>query len=259
MTAPESRGPGIAGTPHELFERWQKSSDRGARDELVARYMPLARRLAARYRRSYEPVDDLVQVASLGLVNAIDRFDPARGTAFVAFAVPTIVGELKRYFRDLGWSIAVERAAKERVGRVAAARSTLAAGTGRSPTVAQLAQFLELSVEEVTDALQILRATDTLSFDDEVRLAADDSTISRAETVGGPDARLAGVDDRLTISAAAQALSKLERTVIYLRFNEDLTQTQTASRIDVSQMHVSRLERRALARLGTEIGDVVGG
>src|SRR3954451_16030763 len=136
-----------------LFRRWRRFSDRAARDELIARYLPLARKLARRYMTSSEPYDDLVQVASLGLVKAVERFDPDRGFAFTSFAVPTIVGELKRYFRDSGWALHVDRAAQERARRVVDAQREISGATGRIPTVDELAQYLELSQEEVLDGL----------------------------------------------------------------------------------------------------------
>src|SRR6059058_1911038 len=138
----------------KLFVRWQKSGDQRAREELVNRFLPLARNLARRYAGAREPFDDLLQVASLGLVKAIDRFDAERGTAFSSFAVPTILGELKRYFRDLGWSVHVPRGAQEMALKVEEAQQRMTSKTGRPPTVPELAEYLELSMEEVLDALE---------------------------------------------------------------------------------------------------------
>src|SRR5437764_6711280 len=135
----------------ELFRRWSKHRDRQARDELIARFLPLARKLARRYVPSSEPYEDLVQVASLGLVKAVERFDPERGFAFTSFAVPTIVGELKRYFRDAGWALHVDRGAQERARKISDAQQQISARTGRPPTVTELAQYLECSEEEVLD------------------------------------------------------------------------------------------------------------
>src|ERR1700748_2525343 len=142
----------------ELFERWQKHGDRSARDELVTRFLPLARKLARRYAGAREPFEDLLQVASLGLVKAVDRFDAERGTAFSSFAVPTILGELKRYFRDLGWSVHVPRGAQEMALKVEEAQQQLTALTGRPPTVHEIAQFMEVSVESVLEALETAAA-----------------------------------------------------------------------------------------------------
>src|SRR5580700_4966899 len=142
----------------ELFTRWQKHGDRTARDELVTRFLPLARKLARRYAGAREPFEDLLQVASLGLVKAVDRFDAERGTAFSSFAVPTILGELKRYFRDLGWSVHVPRGAQERAVKVEEAQHVLSARFNRAPTVTELAEYLESSIEDVLDALETSRA-----------------------------------------------------------------------------------------------------
>src|SRR2546421_5015848 len=137
--------PAVATGSVDLFHRWRRSADRAARDELIARYLPLARKLARRYLTSSEPYEDLVQVASLGLVKAVERFDPDRGFAFTSFAVPTIVGELKRYFRDTGWAIHVDRGAQERARRINEARQAISARTGAPPRVNELAQYLALS------------------------------------------------------------------------------------------------------------------
>ena len=142
------------GETNELFHRWQVDGDQRARELLVERFLPLARKLARRYSGAHEPFDDLLQVASLGLVKAIDRFDTSRGTAFSSFAVPTILGELKRYFRDLGWSVHVPRGAQEMALKVEEARQRMSSRTGRPPSVPELAQYLELSVEDVLEALR---------------------------------------------------------------------------------------------------------
>lgn len=232
----------------ELFRRWRRFSDRAARDELIARYLPLARKLARRYMTSSEPYDDLVQVASLGLVKAVERFDPDRGFAFTSFAVPTIVGELKRYFRDSGWAVHVDRAAQERARKVLDAQGKVSAHTGRPPTVSELAQYLEMSEEEVLDGLQTAEAYDTVSLDAPVSGDAD-GVASRLESFGGGDPRLSRVDDQATIFAAAKHLPQREREILFLRFGADLTQTEIAERVGVSQMQVSRLLRRSLQRL----------
>jgi len=156
----------------ELFERWRRKHDRRARDVLIERFLPLARKLARRYAASDEPYDDLVQVASLGLVKAVERFDPDRGFAFTSFAVPTIVGELKRYFRDTAWALHVDRSAQERARRIAQARREISTVRGRAPTVGELAEYLELSREEILDGLQVSEAYDTVSLDAPPRATA---------------------------------------------------------------------------------------
>src|SRR5438270_6327968 len=149
----------------QLFVRWQEHGDRRAREELIDRFLPLARKLARRYAGPREPFDDLLQVASLGLVKAIDRFDASRGTAFSSFAVPTILGELKRYFRDLGWAVHVPRGAQELALKVEEAQQQLTARTGRPPSMPELAEYLELSIEEVLDALETASAQHCVSLD----------------------------------------------------------------------------------------------
>jgi RNA polymerase sigma-B factor len=232
----------------ELFRRWRRFADRRARDELIERFLPLARKLARRYISSSEPYEDLVQVASLGLVKAVERFDPDRGFAFTSFAVPTIVGELKRYFRDAGWALHVDRGAQERARKVLDAQQTISARTGRPPTVGELAQYLEVSDEEVLDGLQTAEAYDAMSLDAPIQ-SDDDGTTSRLDSIGNDDSRLEMVDQQATIFAAAKHLPHREREILFLRFSEDLTQTEIAEYVGVSQMQVSRLLRKSLHRL----------
>ena len=231
-----------------LFARWHDHRDRRARDELVRRFLPLARKLARRYAGAREPIDDLTQVASLGLVKAVDRFDPTREIAFSSFAVPTIAGELKRYFRDLGWSVHVPRGAQEMALKVEQARQQMASRSGRSPSVNELSQYLEWSVDDVLDALEAGSAHHSVSLD----APTDDGegeVGSLAQSLGEDDERLETVEDRVTIATATRKLPARERKVLYLRFVEDLTQTQIAELIGVSQMQVSRILRRAVAQL----------
>jgi RNA polymerase sigma-B factor len=230
-----------------LFERWHVHRDRRARDELVRRFLPLAHKLARRYVRSSEPYEDLVQVACLGLVKAVERFDPSRGYAFTSLAVPTILGELKRYFRDSSWALHVERGAQERARQITAAQQAISARSGRTPTIPELCEYVELSEEEVLEGLQTSEAYDAISLD--APPANDgEGMASRLETIGGQDEQLALVDDAATIFAAARHLPVRERQVLFL-LGEDLPQTEIAQRIGVSQMQVSRLLRRSLHRL----------
>jgi RNA polymerase sigma-B factor len=232
----------------DLFVRWQEDRDQRAREELVDRFLPLARKLARRYSGAREPFDDLLQVASLGLVKAIDRFDTSRGTAFSSFAVPTILGELKRYFRDLGWAVHVPRGAQEYALKVEEAQQHLTAKTGRPPSVYDLAEYLEFSLEEVLDALETAGAHHTVSLDTP-RDDADGESGTLADAFGESDARFEFVEASVSIASAARQLSGRERRVLELRFVHDLTQTQIADAIGVSQMQVSRILRRALAQL----------
>jgi RNA polymerase sigma-B factor len=240
--------PAAAAGSAELFHRWRRYADRGARDELIERFLPLARKLARRYMPSTEPYEDLVQVASLGLVKAVERFDPDRGFAFTSFAVPTIVGELKRYFRDAGWALHVDRGAQERARRVIHGQQKISARTGHPPTISELAQYLEMTEEDVLDGLQTAEAYDAVSLDAPLQ-GTDDGTSSRLESIGNDDYRLESIDDQATIFAAAKRLPQRERQILFLRFGEDLTQTEIAERVGVSQMQVSRLLRRSLQRL----------
>jgi RNA polymerase sigma-B factor len=232
----------------DLFVRWQQQGDQRAREALVERYLPLARKLARRYSGAREPFDDLLQVASLGLVKAIDRFDSERGTAFSSFAVPTILGELKRYFRDLGWSVHVPRGAQEQALKVEEAQQKLTARSGRPPTVQQLAQYMELSVEDVLDGLETAAAHHSASLD-VPRDDGESESGTLGDAFGEEDGGFEIVEAHLTISTAARHLSARERRVLGLRFVGDLTQTQIAEEIGVSQMQVSRILRRALSRL----------
>jgi RNA polymerase sigma-B factor len=232
-----------------LFERWQRDEDPHARECLVELYLPLARKLAARYRgRGGEPFDDLLQVASLGLLKALDRFDPGRGTAFSSFAVPTILGELKRYFRDTGWSAHVPRGAQELALKVQEAEQAMSPRLGRSPTADEIALYMEVSVEEVIDGLEAAAAHHTTSLhapDNEL----DGESPSLSDVLGEDDPRFEQIDASLTIASAATGLSERELRVLELRFYGELTQSQIAKRIGVSQMQVSRILRGALARL----------
>ena len=248
MTAPTIGSAPRVISSTKLFERWRRFEDRRARDELIERFLPLARKLARRYASSSEPYDDLVQVASLGLVKAVERFDPDRGFAFTSFAVPTIVGELKRYFRDSSWALHVDRGAQERARKISEAQREITTRTGRPPRIDELALYLELSQEEVLDGLQVADAYDAVSLDAPFA-GEDDDLSSRLDILGRDDDELDRVDQQATLFAAARHLPKREREILFLRFSEDLTQSEIAARLRVSQMQVSRLLRRSLERL----------
>ena len=231
------------------------SSDRDRRElaALVRRFMPLARSLARRYERSSEPLDDLLQVAALGLVKAIDRFEPDRGNAFVSFAVPTILGELRRYFRDCCWDVHVPRGTQERTLALEEAERRLTSDRGRPPTVAELSQYLEIDAEQVLDAMAAAHAYGALSLDAPRASANGDRPVSYAESLGEIDERYALVEHGATIDAALRHIPARERLVLELRFAEDLTQSEIAERIGVSQMQVSRLLRHALEQLRADV------
>jgi RNA polymerase sigma-B factor len=243
----ETPAPIATVSSEELFTRWHTRREVRARDALIERFLPLARKLARRYSGSSEPYDDLVQVASLGLVKAVERFDPTRGFAFTSFAVPTIVGEVKRYFRDTAWALHVDRSAQERARRITDARREVGLHQRRSPTVPELAVYLECSEEEVLDGLQIAEAFDTVSLD--APRGGSGEAERRLDSLGDEDGRLELVDEQTTVYAAAQHLCERDRTILYLRFGEDLTQAEIAELVGVSQMQVSRLLRKSVERL----------
>jgi RNA polymerase sigma-B factor len=248
--ATTSAAPATHEETNELFARWQTHGDRVAREALVQRFMPLTRGLARRYGRSSEPFEDLVQVASLGLLKAIDRYDAERGHAFQSFAVPTILGEMRRYFRDSGWAIHVPRGAQERALKVRDAQEHIANERGHAPTVSQLAEYLEIDTEQVIDALQAIQAYETVSLD-APRPGGDEDTPSYGELVGHEDSSYELVELSATVAAALPRLAPRERAILKMRFAEDLTQTEIAERIGISQMQVSRLLRRSLDQLRT--------
>jgi len=243
QTAPERTRADYA-----LLTRYRRQGDDVAREELVERFLPLARQLARRYARPNEPIDDLFQVASMGLLKAIDRFDPARGNAFSTFAVPTIVGELKRYFRDTGWAVHVPRPIQERIGQVNRAVSELSRELGRSPAPHELASRLDCSAEEVLEALEAAKAFDAVSLD-MPRGGAEDEGSAYAETVGEHDERFEMVEYNAVIEPTMAALPERDRLILRLRFERDLTQSEIADRLGISQMHVSRIIRQAVSRL----------
>ena len=231
-----------------LLHRWQAEGDRGAREALVERFMPLSRKLARRYIRSSEPYDDLLQVASLALLKAIDRFDAGRGVAFASFAVPTILGELRRYFRDCAWAVHVPRGAQERALAVDYARDQLTSAHGRSPTVQEIGARLELTAEEVLAAMQTARAYTTVSLDAPSR-TDDDGDASFGALMGQDDERFELLEADITLRAALPALSDRERRILHLRFVSDMSQSEIAAEVGLSQMQVSRILRSSLERL----------
>ena len=225
-----------------------ESATRADRDAMVERHLGLARHLALRYSDSGEPLDDLFQVASLGLVNAVDRFDRSRGVSFTTFAVPTILGELKRHFRDRGWAIHVPRDLKDAAVKVKRAIADHS-GSG-APTPAELAQATGLSLETVIEALQVAGVQRTLSLDAPVG-SEEDGGATLVDVLGSDEVELSRAHDRTLLAELMRAVTPREREILRLRFVEDLTQTEIGARIGVSQMQVSRILRAALARMRT--------
>lgn len=233
-----------------LFRAYLERGDLAARERLVERFLPLARQLARRYGSAGEPLDDLVQVASLGLVKAIDRYELERGTAFSSFAVPTILGEIKRHFRDTGWTVRVPRAIQERRLKVNRAIPTLTARLGRSPTPAEIAEHIEATSEDVLEALEAAVAYEPVSLDTAPGAEEEDDALAHA--VGTEDPAYDLVDYAATLEPAMRALPERERAILHMRFVEDMTQSQIAKRLGISQMHVSRLIRKALETMRSQ-------
>ncbi len=242
------REPGRTLDGERLLARYRRTRDPRAREEAIRCYMPLARRLASRYQRGQDPLDDLLQVAYLGLVKAVDRFDPSHGARFSSFAIPTISGELRRHFRDTSWTLHVPRGVQEAALRVTRATSVLTTELGRPPTARELADATDLSLEDVAEALQARAIQDTTSLD-QPRAGGLDGDVTIAEVVGADDERLELVEELATVAPLIQALPLREREILFMRFARDLTQSEIAERIGCSQMQVSRLLRRAITRL----------
>lgn len=222
------------------------------RDRIVERCLPLADHIARRFDGRGEPRDDLVQVARVGLVNAVIRFDVETGSDFVSFAVPTIMGEVRRHFRDNSWSVKVPRRLKELHLRLGAATSELSQRLGRAPTATELAAELGMDREEVVEGLVAGSSYNTLSIDSGGNNADDDAP-AIVDTLGDVDLSLDQIENREALRPLLEALPERERTVLLLRFFESLTQTQIAERVGISQMHVSRLLAKSLARLRDQL------
>ncbi|MFZ0376712.1 MAG: SigB/SigF/SigG family RNA polymerase sigma factor [Solirubrobacteraceae bacterium] len=235
----------------ELLVAYHEDRDPGAREELVKRFLPFARKLALRYIHSREPLDDLVQVASVGLLNAIERFEPGRGKKFTSFAAPTIVGELKRHFRDKGWSVHVPRDLQERALAVSRHTERLSALNGRSPTLDELSEALACSVEQVMEAIDAAHNYHPASLDAPIAQDGEDPS-ALAETLGDEDIGFELAEQRQALATSWASLSEVEREVLGLRLVGELTQREISQRIGCSQMHVSRLLRRSMIRLGAE-------
>jgi RNA polymerase sigma-B factor len=231
-----------------LFERYLVQGDRRAREELVERFMPLARQLARRYHRAEEPFDDLLQVASLGLLKAIDRFDLSRGIAFSSYAVPTILGELRRYFRDSTWDVRPARDLQELCLALEEAREKLWGELGRQPTVADLAGRLDRSPEEIIEAMQATEGRSVRSLDAPVHDEENDSA-SAGDLIGVKDEEFDRVEAGVTLERLTGILDERAREILRLRFQEDLLQSEIAEVVGCSQMHVSRIIRSSLEKL----------
>jgi RNA polymerase sigma-B factor len=232
-----------------LFAQFDATRDGSIRNELVVAHLNLVRFLALKFTNRGEPLDDLVQVGTVGLLKAIDRFDLERGVEFTTYATPTIVGEIKRYFRDKGWAVKVPRRLQELNLAVNRANEKMSMELGRSPTVGELATRLEASEEEILEAQELGQSYNLLSLDSEVSSEGDKRAQTLADTVGITDPGLELLEDRANLERAFHVLTGRERVIIYLRFYEAVSQTEIAKRLNVSQMHVSRLQAKALEKL----------
>jgi RNA polymerase sigma-B factor len=234
------------GDDSSLLRRYQTAQDLAARDELVRNYLPLIRSLARRYSYTSEPLDDLCQVGAMALCKAIERYRPGTGSSFKAYAVPTIVGELRRHFRDTGWAVHIPRSLQDRARKVGIGLTELTAELGRSPTIAELSAWSGFSREEVIEGLEVRMAYDTSPLDARGQTGDDEGWTAR---FGAEDDALERVEYNAVLERTMRALPERERLLLHLRFSEDLSQSEIARRVGVSQMHVSRLLRRAVGRL----------
>ncbi|HEU4974791.1 MAG TPA: SigB/SigF/SigG family RNA polymerase sigma factor [Baekduia sp.] len=239
---------GRAAREQELLRRYHVDGDARARDQLAEEMLPLARALAGRYAGRGEPMDDLVQVACVGIMKAIEGFDLSREVRFSSYATPTVLGEIKRHFRDRTWAMRVPRGMQELQLQVAKKRDELTGELGRSPTVQELAEAVDAPFEEVLATIQSAGARRTRSLDEPT---GEDMTL--ADSIGGRDVELERSEMRVLLDDAMDVLSERDREVLRLRFEEDLTQTEISERIGVSQMQISRIIRQSIAKLRLEI------
>jgi RNA polymerase sigma-B factor len=238
----------------ELFRILRENNDAAVREALIERHEGLVRHVANSYRDSGVPYGDLVGVGHIGLVNAVDRFDPERGTKFATFAVPTIRGELRRYFRDSTWGVRVPRRVQELSLRVRDAREDLTRKLGRSPTYSELASSLSVTEEAIIEAVEVANQYELASLDD---TTGDEDSPSVADRTGEEDPALDLFDQRSELSWALEQITPRQRVIVILRYFHELSQQQVADRLGISQMHVSRLQRRAIDKL-REIMDAKG-
>ncbi|WP_435742222.1 RNA polymerase sigma factor SigF [Nocardioides sp. SYSU DS0663] len=222
-----------------------------ARDELVALHLPLVEHCARRFRNRGEPLEDLVQVGTIGLIKSVDRFDPQRGVEFSTYATPTVIGEIKRYFRDKGWAIRVPRRLQELRMQIGSTTAELTQALGRSPTPRELAEAIGCTVEEIVEGLESSNAYSTLSLD--ASDDHDDGAASMLDAIGVDDANLEHVEIRESLKPLLDRLEPREKRILLLRFFKNMTQSQIAEEIGVSQMHVSRLLSRTLVQLRTSL------
>jgi RNA polymerase sigma-B factor len=248
QTAPRGAPTGDPPADARMLRRFARTRAAADREQLVRRYLPLARYAANHYARDADSFDDLMQVASVGLLKAIDRFDPANGASFASYALPTMFGELRRHFRDNGWAVRPPRTLLEHALAVERATSALTERLGRSPTIAEIADETGLVDEEVLEAREAAAAHTATSLSAPVG-GSDSDAQELGERLGAEDDNYARVDDRVTVAALTRTLSRRDREIVRLRMEEDLTQSEIGARVGLSQMHVSRILRDAMRAL----------
>lgn len=236
----------------ELFRRFKQEGDADARDQLIVSHLNLVRFLASKFKNRGESLEDLVQVGTIGLIKAIDRFDPERGLEFTTYATPTIMGEIKRHFRDKGWSVRVPRRLQELSAKVNQATDELTNRLQRSPSVAEIAEHLGSTVDEVLEAMESSSAYSSVPLEGGGS-GEDDEAPSVIDHYATEDPELAASDDRIVLEQAIADFSPREQEVVRMRFDEGLTQVEIAERLGISQVQVSRLLRRTLRRIQDKI------
>ena len=251
LPTPKGRLAWDKGRTHELFRRYKQQGDEAARDELIMSHLNLVRFLASKFKNRGEPLDDLVQVGTIGLIKAIDRFDPDRGLEFTTYATPTVMGEIKRHFRDKGWSVRVPRRLQELSAKVNQATDELTKQLQRSPSTEEVAKRLGVSVDEVLEAMESSGAYSSVPL--EGGGSDDDDSPSVIDHYATVDQDLAASDDRMVIEDTIAGFSPREQEVIRMRFRDGLTQVEIAKRLGISQVQVSRLLRRTLKKVQEKI------
>ncbi len=234
----------------ELLRRYHHGGDTGAREQLIQRHLPLVRSLARRYAGRGEALEDIEQVGAIGLIKAIDRFELEREVSLATYATPNVVGEIKRHFRDKGWAIRVPRALQELNASMSGAIERLTGRLGRSPSIAEIAEDLKTTPEEVLEAMEVGSAYSTVSLSTG---PSGEDELDPLETIGSEDAGYERSEDRAALQPALEQLAPREREILRMRFEEGLPQTQIAQRVGLSQMHVSRLIRKSLAAMREEL------
>jgi RNA polymerase sigma-B factor len=246
VTTPESH---FEAETERLLTEYRDTGNPEARERLISMHEPLVRFLAGKFRSRGEPIEDLMQVAAIGLIQAIDRFEPERGYRFSTFATPTIVGEIRRYLRDRTWMVHVPRRLRELNGQAAMANERLSAELGRSPSISEIAAAIGASEAETLEAMESGHLHQTVSLEEPLTFRGEATPVAVGDVLGGPDPNLEKIERYEDLRVALESLNERERRIVLLRFFHGLSQSEVAERLQISQMHVSRLQQRALDRL----------